>query len=306
MSIARQASEITLPAVNDGWQTVLQFLCSQFPFIAEQTWRERIVQHKVHWFEGEAITEQTPFMPSRRLCYYREVVSEPVIPFEHHILYQDEHILVADKPHFLPVTPGGEYVNECLLARLKRQTGIDDLVPVHRLDRETAGLVLFSVTPESRAQLYQLFSAGTVLKTYKAAARLTQDIQNSPFPQHWHIENRIEKAQPRFINAIVPGAVNAVSDITLSAQYNGIGEFTLRPHSGKTHQLRLHMQSLGMPILHDKYYPRLLAKTALQFDNPLQLLAAELRFIHPLTQVEQQFYSTFSLNALRPMNKKLL
>ncbi|MDX1392168.1 MAG: pseudouridine synthase, partial [Rheinheimera sp.] len=144
MSIAVQASEITLPAQNNGWQTVLQFLCSQFPYIAQDVWRQRIAAGKVHWFNGAAISEQTPFQPSKRLCYYREVVAEPLIPFAHHIVYQDAHILVADKPHFLPVTPGGDYVNECLLMRLKCQTGIDDLVPVHRLDRETAGLVLFS------------------------------------------------------------------------------------------------------------------------------------------------------------------
>ena len=296
VSIARQASEITLPAVNSGWHTVLQFLCSHFAFIAEDTWRTRIATGKVHWFNGEAITEHTPFLPSKRLCYYREVAAEPVIPFAHHIVYQDQHIIVADKPHFLPVTPGGEYVNECLLARLKRDTGIDDIVPVHRLDRETAGLVLFSRNAQSRADYYQLFSTGAVQKHYQAVARLTTEAQAGSLPLSWHIANRIEKSQPRFINAIVPGAVNAISDIVLSQRRDSVGLFQLTPHTGKTHQLRLHMLSLGMPILHDKYYPQLLPKKAPQFNTPLQLLAKTLAFTDPVSGEVHRFTSRFQLS----------
>ena len=297
VSIARQASEITLPAVNNGWGTVLQFLCSQFPFIAEDTWRQRITAGKVHWFSGDAITPDTPFQPSKRLCYYREVAAEPVVPFAHEILYQNKHIIVADKPHFLPVTPGGEYVNECLLARLQRETGIADLVPVHRLDRDTAGLMLFSVNPQSRAAYYQLFSRGTINKQYQAVARLTDDGATAQLPKHWHIANRIEKSTPRFINAIVAGEVNALSDISLVAKSDGLGLFELTPHTGKTHQLRLHMLSLGMPIMHDNYYPELKPKQAPQFNQPLQLLAKQLSFIDPLTQQQRQFSSQQRLSA---------
>lgn len=297
MSIARQASEITLPATNNGCSTVLQFLCRQFPFISEAIWRERIAAGKVHWFNGERITLDTPFLPSKRLCYYREVTAEPVIPFAHQILYQDQHILVADKPHFLPVTPGGEYVNECLLARLQRDTGVCDIAPLHRLDRDTAGLVLFSLNVQSRPAYYQLFSAGAINKHYQAVACLTHDVAIAEVPQHWHIANRIEKSQPRFINALVPGEVNAVSDVSLVAKNGELGLFELTPHSGKTHQLRLHMLSLGMPILYDNYYPELQPKQAPQYDKPLQLLAKQLSFVDPLTQKQQQFSSKQQLSA---------
>lgn len=291
MSIARQASEITLPADNKGCATVLQFLCQQFPFVGEALWRDRIAKGKVHWFNGAAITVDTPFMASKRLCYYREVVAEPVIPFEHRILYQDQHILLADKPHFLPVTPGGEYVNECLLARLKRDTALDDIVPVHRLDRDTAGLVLFSVNAKSRPAYYQLFSQGNISKSYQAVARLTPALCTAELPVNWHIANRIAKSQPSFINAIVPGEVNAISDISLLQRHAELGLFALTPHSGKTHQLRLHMLSLGMPILHDNYYPVLQPKRAPQFDKPLQLLAKSLSFTDPITQQLHHFCS---------------
>lgn len=297
VSIARQASEITLPAVNNGWATVLQFLCSQFPYISETRWRERIAAGKVHWFQGELITAVTPFLPSKRLCYYREVTSEPVIPLAHQIIYQDAHLIVADKPHFLPVTPGGEYVNECLLARLQRDTGLTDIAPLHRLDRDTAGLVLFSVNPSSRPAYYQLFSQGKIYKQYQAVADLTIAAKQAELPQHWHIENRIEKSTPRFINAIVPGEVNAISDISLLARNGNSGLFQLTPHSGKTHQLRLHMLSLGMPIMHDIYYPVLQSKQPPQFATPLQLLAQQLSFTDPVSQQRQQFNSEQLLTA---------
>ncbi|MCC5826819.1 pseudouridine synthase, partial [Alkalimonas sp.] len=251
MSIAKTASEITLPPQSNGCRTVFEFLCQRFPKIGAAVWRERIAAGKVHWYQGEAITEQTSFLPSRRLCYYREVTAEPVIPFAHRILYQDAHMLIADKPHFLPVTPGGDYVNECLLARLKRDTGLHDLVPVHRLDRDTAGLVLFSLNPLSRPGYYQLFVKGSIHKQYQAVARLMPQLQTAALPLRWHIDNRIEKANPGFINRIAEGEPNARSTIELTDRSGELGLFQLQPFTGKTHQLRLHMLSLGAPILHD-------------------------------------------------------
>ncbi|WP_372625240.1 pseudouridine synthase [Arsukibacterium sp.] len=301
MSIARQPSEITLPAINNGWDTVLQFLCSQFPYISELVWRQRMTDGKVYWFNGDAVTPATHFSPSKRLCYYREVAAEPVIPLAHHIVFQNDHIIVADKPHFLPVTPGGNYVNECLLARLQRDTGITDMVPVHRLDRDTAGLVLFSVNPASRPGYYQLFSQGAIQKQYQAVAKLTVSAAQQALPEHWHIENRIEKSTPRFINAIVPGEVNAVSDITLAAKAGELGLFKLMPRTGKTHQLRLHMNSLGMPIMHDNYYPVLQPKSLPQFDRPLQLLASALHFIDPVTGDDMTFSSDCKLTAFQTL-----
>lgn len=298
MTIASQASEITLPAVNQGWPTVLAFLIAQFPRIAPEVWQARICAGKVHWYQGACISEQTPFLPSKRLCYYREVVAEPKIPFAHAIIYQDAHILVADKPHFLPVTPGGDFVNECLLQRLKNDTGLTDLVPVHRLDRDTAGLVLFSKEPNSRAAYYQLFSQGQIQKTYQALAYVDTQTAVLPLPKQWQLINRIVKAEPRFLNTIVAGEPNAHSTIELQHVTQDIGLFRLTPHTGKTHQLRLHMLSLGYPILHDAYYPELKPKNTRDFSQPLQLLAAELRFTDPLTGITRQVISRQQLQAM--------
>jgi tRNA pseudouridine32 synthase/23S rRNA pseudouridine746 synthase len=249
---------------------------------------------KVFWFGGETVSRETPFSPSRRLCYFREVSAEPQIPFSEELVYQDEHLLIACKPHFLPVIPGGEYINECLLERLRQKYQAPDLVAVHRLDRETAGLVLFSKQVQSRADYYQLFASGQIDKSYLALAHLADHIPAEP-GQQWQVHNRLEKSQPKFLMQQVEGEVNARSSIELLQRQGNLGLFKLTPHTGKTHQLRVHMLSLGMPLLHDKYYPQLQPKTALDFSQPLQLLAAELSFIDPLCGEKREFRSSRQL-----------
>ncbi|WP_333797003.1 pseudouridine synthase [Rheinheimera sp.] len=302
MSIANRASEITLPPVNPGCANLLEFLCLQFPRIPADIWQQRFAEGKIHWFGGEVLSADTPFSPSRRLCYYREVRTEPKIPFCEQLVYQDEHILVACKPHFLPVTPGGDYVNECLLERLKQQHQLPDLVAVHRLDRETAGLVLFSKQPASRAAYYQLFASGQIQKTYQAVAALPQGQAVGAEPQlkpgqEWLVENRLEKSEPKFLMQQVAGEVNARSQIRLLDIEQQLGLFQLTPFTGKTHQLRVHMLGLGLPLLHDKYYPNLLPKQALDFSEPLQLLAKSLSFTDPISGKPQQFCSERQLQS---------
>lgn len=296
MSKAARPSEITLPPVNQGWENLYQFLCDQFPRIAPAIWAERLEQGKVHWHSGEIVGMQTPFLPSRRLCYYREVVAEPVVTASHQIVYQDEHILLACKPHGLPVIPGGEFVNECLLERLRRDTGLEDIAPVHRLDRDTAGLVLFSVNPDSRPAYYQLFAQGRINKTYQAVARLPAHLLQGSLEQVFVLHNRLEKSQPRFLMQQVDGEPNAHSTLRLVARQNQLGLFALTPHTGKTHQLRLHMQAIGCPILFDPYYPVLLPKNQ-PLAGPLQLLAQQLQFVDPVTGHFQHFCSTRQLDS---------
>lgn len=297
MSKASKPSEITLPPKDLGWGTVLNFLIARFPLIDAAIWQQRVSDGKIHWFGGELITSKSTFLPSRRLCYYREVAAEPVIPFEHQIIYQDQHIVVACKPHFLPVTPGGQFVNECLLERVKRQTGLEDVAAVHRLDKETAGLVLFSVNSQSRPLYYQLFADGQMQKRYQAVAKLTAEQQQLASPFRWQIKNRLEKSTPAFLMQQVPGEVNAHSSLCLSKRRDELGLFELSPHTGKTHQLRLHMQAIGSPILFDKYYPELLAKQADDFSQPLQLLAKSLSFTDPVTGLHHKFESERQLQS---------
>lgn len=296
MSIALSPSEITLPAVNQGWSSIGEFVCQQFPRISKEVWLDRFASGKVHWHDGSSVTFDQPFLPSRRLCYYREVATEPQIPFVETVVYQDEHILVACKPHFLPVTPGGEFVNECLLERLRRRFELPELVAVHRLDRETAGLVLFSKQASSRAAYYELFASGHIEKRYLAVAAIPTELDIA-IGQQWQVENRLVKANPAFVMQVVAGDSNASSSIQCLAIQQGLGLFQLQPHTGKTHQLRVHMQSLGLPLLYDKYYPILQPKQAMDFSQPLQLLAQQLRFVDPITGQAHHFCSKRQLQS---------
>jgi tRNA pseudouridine32 synthase/23S rRNA pseudouridine746 synthase len=287
MGIARHPSVVTLPAAGQPYPTILEFLARAFPHVSPAEWLERMRAGKVTDARGAPVTRDSPFVPGTRIFYFREVPNEPVIPFVERIVLQNDEILVADKPHFLPVTPGGDFVEECLLNRLLKRTGIAGLVPMHRLDRETAGLVLFSVNRRTRGLYHHLFAHGEAGKTYEALARLDR----VPLEREWTVENRIERGEPRFRMQVVPGAANARSVIHLVEATGNRGRFRLHPLTGKTHQLRLHMSGLGFPILNDRVYPTLLPESADDYDRPLQLIAKRLRFRDPVSGRVMEFES---------------
>lgn len=255
---------------------------------------------KIHWHDGTLISENSLYQPQQRVYYYREVEREPNIPFEETILFQDQHILVAYKPHFLPVTPGGKYVNECLQNRLRQKTGIEALQALHRLDRVTAGLVMFSVNAESRHRYHDLFKTRQMNKTYQAIAKISG--AEIIAGQQWEVKNRIEQAEPRFLMRIAENngknEANSHSLIRCLQQSKQQALFELNPVTGKTHQLRLHMQALGWPILNDKYYPALQPESEDDYSAPLQLLAKELKFIDPITQQPRCFSYEGNLSML--------
>tara|TARA_R110001599_G_scaffold22482_2_gene82871 strand:- start:19077 stop:19973 length:897 start_codon:yes stop_codon:yes gene_type:complete len=287
MAISEHPSKLSLPQTNPGVVTVLEYLIIKFPYVDAQIWQQRMVDGKVHWHDGSLINAQSRFQPQQRVYYYREVESEPCIPFKETILFQDQHILVAYKPHFLAVTPGGIYVNECLQNRLRRSTGIESLQALHRLDRVTAGLVMFSINPDTRHDYHRLFETRQIHKTYQAIASISSD--DHLIDKKWDVRNRIVPSEPRFLMQVTKGEANSHSMIRCVQQTTQQALFELHPVTGKTHQLRLHMQTLGWPILNDKYYPQLQPQSADNYSAPLQLLAKELQFIDPITQHSRHF-----------------
>lgn len=287
MGISPHPSVVTMPKIDKPYPSILAFLCGRFPAIPAEIWGQRILDGTVRDEHDEPITPASEYAPQKRIFYFREVPSEPLIPFAETILAMDDEILVACKPHFLPVTPGGPYVNECLLHRLRARTGIEDLAPLHRIDRETAGLVLFSVNRKSRGTYSALFRDGRVDKTYQALAAC----RSSQEPASWQIENRMEQGEPWFRMKTVPGTTNARSAIHLVETRGNLARFVLHPHTGKTHQLRLHMSSIGFGILNDRYYPELQTERTDDFGTPLQLVATALRFRDPLTGREREYVS---------------
>ena len=287
MVTSKYPSVVTMPAAEKPYPSIVEFLFTAFPNISRDRWAQRILEGKVLDDSGAPITTDTKYTPSKRIFYFRESGNEPVIPFAEQILFQNDEILVACKPHFLPVTPGGRYVEECLLNRLRTKTGIDDLAPMHRIDRETAGLVLFSVNKKTRGLYHGLFTQGKVEKTYHALA----EVNHPPHENQWIVENRIVRGEPRFKMKTVPGVANARSHIQLLEVKGNRGLFSLNPVTGKTHQLRLHLSGLGFPIIHDLCYPDLQPQTEDDFAYPLQLLAKQMRFHDPVCGEDRDFQS---------------
>ena len=294
MAIANSPSKLSLPQHNPGVVTVLEFLVLKFPGITSDVWLKRMAEGKVHWHDGSLISAQTLYVAQQRVYYYREVSHEPAIPFVEKIIYEDELILVAYKPHFLPVMPGGRFVEECLQNRLRHKSGNQQLQAVHRIDNDTAGLVLFSVNCETRGLYHNLFATHQVSKTYQAIAKINNKVVN--VNQQWEVINRLEKSEPRFLMHIVEGPANSHSQVCCLKKNADRALFELNPITGKTHQLRVHMQSLGWPLLNDTYYPHLQQKKLDDYSKPLQLLAQKIQFIDPVTQQKKYFSSDTELN----------
>ncbi|MDD5030286.1 MAG: pseudouridine synthase [Rhodoferax sp.] len=287
------ASCVALPA--GPWPTLMDFLAERFANVSRQTWLERFAHGDVIDEVGQAITPaqacQAPGPAHTRLYYYRDVPNEPRIPFDEAVLYQDQHLLVVDKPHFLPVVPSGGYLAETVLVRLKRQLGLDDLVPIHRIDRDTAGLVLFSKQPSTRAAYATLFRTHQVQKTYHAIAPWRADLT---FPLTR--ASRIQEAGHFMLQHEVPGAPNAVTQIDVLRVRGELALYALKPVTGQRHQLRVHMLGLGLPILHDGLYPTLTPEGQIDYAHPLQLLARELTFYDPVSGDERRFVSQRQLS----------
>jgi tRNA pseudouridine32 synthase/23S rRNA pseudouridine746 synthase len=196
------ASRLQLPP--GPWATVLDGLCARFPAIPRAVWRERMQRGLVTDADGQPVAEHATYRPGWELRYFREVAQEPELPFQETVIHEDAHMLVADKPHFLPVTPGGAWVEQCLLRRLMRRPGCEQLVPLHRIDRDTAGLVLFSRQPASRAAYQALFRDRRIHKRYQA---LAAPLPQLSFPRVHR--SRLAPGEPFFRMCEVDGAPNA-------------------------------------------------------------------------------------------------
>ena len=282
------ASRVVIPPGQ--WACVMDFLVARFPHISAEDWQQRLAQGLVLGDEGQPLQADTPAIDGGWLYYYRAVESETAIPFRHQVLYRDAHLLVVDKPHFLPVIPSGKYLQHTLLLRLKQSLDVPDLVPIHRIDRDTAGLVLFSLQAASRDAYSALFRERRVEKTYEAIAPFDAALA---MPQRR--ESRVRVGAHFMQQAEVPGPVNAITDIDVLEVCGPWARYRLRPLSGQRHQLRVHMLALGLPILNDGMYPQLTPEGSSDTSKPLQLLAKSLVFEDPLSGRRMAFESQLRL-----------
>lgn len=279
---------VGLPA--GPWRTITDFLIERFPAIGREVWLERMRSGQVVDEFGELVTPERPYRGHIRVYYYRALPTETRVPFEATVLYQDAHLVVADKPHFLPVTPSGHYLQETLLVRLKNLLGIDALIPIHRIDRETAGLVMFAVQPAERDAYQSLFRRHEVTKHYQAVAPWRADLL-LPLVR----SSRIVEDEPFFRQREVAGAPNSETHVALLDVQGEQALYALSPVTGKKHQLRVHMNALGLPIVNDRMYPPVADTPNDDYRFPLQLLAQAIEFTDPVSGQPRRFESRFSL-----------
>ncbi len=278
-------------APTTDWSTVQDYLLARFPADHERL-LDKISAGEVVDGDGRAITVDTPYIPRTFVYLYRDPHIEQRVPFEIDILHRDERLLVVDKPHFLSTMPRGRYVVESALVRLRRDLDLPTLSPAHRLDRVTAGVLMFTVDPTVRGAYQTLFARGETQKEYEAVARFDPAVALPAVVRSRIVKERgVPRAQE------VDGAPNAISRVELLAAGDSLARYRLLPSTGKTHQLRLHMNSLGLPILNDNFYPDLLDTEHDDYSAPLQLLARSLEFIDPFSGAPRRFVSQRELCA---------
>jgi len=266
--------------------------------VAVETWTRRMAKGEVTDESGRVVDPQTPYRVGACIFYYRELENESPIPFTERVLYRDEHILVADRPHFLPVIPSGRFLHQTLLVRLRNTYNIETLVPIHRLDRETAGVVLFSVNPRTRGHYTSLFRNRKVTKVYEALAP-TLDTTRFPIVRR----SRIVRGEPFFRMKEVPGASNSETRICQGREVGRDSIYKLIPITGRKHQLRVHLAALGIPIVNEKLYPAITPSRDDDFSNPLKLVAKSLAFKDPLSGQQHYFESNIKVMSTQALDR---
>ena len=294
------ATRVRMP--DEGpWATAMDYVLEKFSHVDPAGIIDRFVRGEVQALGGEIVTPTTPLTEHMFIWYYRELPVEKRLPVELSIIHQDENLVVVDKPHFLPTTPGGMYVQESALVRLRVLLDLPDLVPIHRLDRMTAGVLLFSADPETRGKYQTLFEKRRIEKTYRAVAPVSDELK---FPLV--VRSRMIKSRTYLLAEEVEGEPNAETRIELMdtrvdpVSGQTLGLYDLQPHTGKTHQLRVHLASQGIGILNDPFYPVLHEQAPDVYTKPLQLLAHSISFNDPLTREPVKFFSQLELARAEP------
>ncbi len=272
------------------WATIRDHLVARLPRVAPERIDLLLAEGRIYDLNGP-IQPDAPYAPGSSVWFHRDLPDETPVPFDIGIVHRDDALLVVDKPHFLATIPRGSHVVQTALVRLRQELGLPDLIPAHRLDRVTAGLVMFVVEPKLRGRYQTMFRDRLVHKEYEAIARHDPALE---LPRV--VRSRIIKEKGIITAQEVDGPPNAETLVELVEHRDGWGRYRLTPATGRTHQLRLHLAALGVPIRHDDFYPVLRDKPLDDFTNPLQLLAKVLAFTDPVTGERRRFESRLRLD----------
>ncbi|PQP23638.1 pseudouridine synthase [Rhodococcus opacus] len=279
---------IRMPA-GVGTKTVAEFLVETYPD-ERGHWLSLIDGGEVVDEHGRVVDRETRYAPTRFVYFYRDPAPEIPVPFEIDILHRDDHLVVIDKPHFLATIPRGAHITETAVVRLRRALDLPDLTPAHRLDRMTAGVLVFLIRREDRRPYQELFVSQKVTKEYEAVAGHDPALA---FPRT--IRSRIVKEHGIMTATEEPGEPNSETVVDLIEARDGRARYRLLPKTGRTHQLRLHMSSLGLPIEGDNYYPDFRRSEPGDFSTPLRLLARAIEFTDPRSGEVRRFESRRTL-----------
>ena len=282
-------TRVALPR-DESWGSLVEFLEARFPADAARV-REQVAAGEVVDELGRPYTLASPYPAGGLAFLFRDPPVEARVPFEVEVLHQDDDLVVVDKPHFLAVTPRGAWVAETVLVRLRRELGLPELSPAHRLDRPTAGVLVLTTRREVRGLYQNLFAQRAVAKVYEAVAPLRDDVDLPTV-----VRSRIVKQHGVMQAAQVLGEANAVTHVELLRPApEGRGLYRLTPQTGRTHQLRVHMASLGLPLVGDDLYPEVREVAPDDYSDPLQLLARSIAFDDPRTGERREFASRRAL-----------
>ncbi|SMD20741.1 RluA family pseudouridine synthase [Lentzea albidocapillata] len=284
------AARLKLPS-EGAWPSLREHLVERLPRVAAERIDEMLAEERI-WGVAGPLGVDTPFVPDSYIWFHRDLPVEVPVPFEVGVVYQDDDIVVADKPHFLATIPRGAHIMQTALVKLRESLGLPDLSPAHRLDRVTAGLVLFVVRRELRGKYQTMFRDRLVRKEYEAIAPYDPALE---VPRV--VRSRIIKERGIITAFEVDGEPNAETHVSLVERRGALGRYHLKPLTGRTHQLRLHMSGLGVPIVNDDFYPVLRDRPLDDFSSPLQLLAHTLSFVDPVSGVDRSFTSGLKLSA---------
>ncbi|RVW04170.1 pseudouridine synthase [Rhodococcus xishaensis] len=263
--------------------TIVEFLSQRHP---DEDWAGRIAAREVVDEHGRIVDETTRYQPTRFVYFYRDPAPEVPVPFQVDVLHHEDGLVVVDKPHFLSTIPRGAHIRETVVVRLRRDLDLPDLVPVHRLDRMTAGVLLCTAEPALRRPYQEMFERQRVRKVYEAVAPRRGDID---FPSV--VRSRIRKVHGELTAYEEPGEPNSETRIEMIERRGNLARYRLHPRTGRTHQLRLHLNSIGAPIVGDNFYPHLRRRDPDDFANPLRLLARSLEFDDPISGKTRRFES---------------
>jgi tRNA pseudouridine32 synthase/23S rRNA pseudouridine746 synthase len=283
------AARLRLPA-EGPWRTLREHLVDRLPRVAPERIDAMLRENAIVGTRGP-LTGDTPFEPGSLIWFHRDLPDEVEVPFPIPVLYRDERILVVDKPHFLATIPRGRHIRQTALVRLRLELDLPTLSPAHRLDRATAGVLMFVIAREHRGVYQNLFRDRQVRKSYQAIARFDPDLE---LPRT--VRSRIVKERGVICAQELPGPANSETLVELIEHSRDLGRYRLTPHTGRTHQLRVHLSSLGIPILNDDLYPEPSERPLDDFSAPLQLLAASLEFTDPLRGTAMRFESRTRLS----------